>query len=154
MDTLYIKMCEKCEEIQKLWKHLKGDLCYWENEIFISQNLDEPVIVIDWENLDGNFAILITEPNDEFGKYSKYTPVTWLPRQDELQRMLEENPSPNLFARFISFLGWDGVTFCNQGYPMTRPPNFTSMEQLWLAFVMKEKYSKQWSADEQEWVVI
>jgi hypothetical protein len=27
-----------------------------------------------------------------------------------------------------------------------------SVEQLWLAFVMKEKYSKQWLQSEREWV--
>ena len=32
--------------------------------------------------------------------------------------------------------------------------NPSTWEQLWLAFVMKEKYSKQWLAEKQEWVII
>jgi hypothetical protein len=30
---------------------------------------------------------------------------------------------------------------------------FDSMEQLWLAFVMKEKYNKQWNFETKEWEV-
>ncbi len=73
----------------------------------------------------------------------------WLPRQDQLQEMVEPKPSPRLFAEFMTFLGYDGEHFSG-GYPITRPPDFSSMEQLWLAFVMKEKYGKTWNGE--EWV--
>ncbi len=73
-------------------------------------------------------------------------------RQDQLQEMIQENPSPKLLVQFIYFLGWDGATFSKHGYPMTKPPEFTSLEQLWLAFVMKEKYNKVWDSTKGDWM--
>jgi len=64
----------------------------------------------------------------------------WLPRQDQLQEMVgEEYPIDLLygFHRFYNTMGCDL-------YPHTINGAKTSMEQLWLAFVMKEKYNKVW----------
>ncbi len=70
--------------------------------------------------------------------------------QSQLQEMLEDRPSPKLFTRFLSFLGWDGATFTAYNYsPKLTIGLFTSMEQLWLAFVMFQLYKKKW--DNGEW---
>ena len=65
-----------------------------------------------------------------------------LERQDQLQEMVSGGDKPFdiglLFGRAFRFL-MDG----NCEY-------ITSMEQLWLAFVMKEKYNKVW--DGEKWV--
>ena len=58
---------------------------------------------------------------------------TWLPRQDQLQEMVSERTSWVLakdFAAQVYHLSGDTAM---------------SMEQLWLAFVMHEKYAKTWN---------
>lgn len=62
----------------------------------------------------------------------------WIPRQDQLQGMVD------IDNWLLGTLG-DFHKFCDL---VTRP--FTSMEQLWLAFVMKEKHLKYWHED--NWV--
>ncbi len=68
---------------------------------------------------------------------------TWLPRQDQLQEMAFSNTSGtdhkmirelNVFYDY-----WD-----ENGIPTI----FFSWEQLWLAFVMKERYDKTWNGKE------
>ncbi len=78
---------------------------------------------------------------------------TCLKTQDQLQEMLGEYPEEtalaknekfqtNLTAKLASFMD-----FVQPEYELYLPEytkHFTSMEQLWLAFVMKEKYNKTW----------
>lgn len=60
----------------------------------------------------------------------------WLPRQDQLQEMVGyQIPSGTQLQLFFAF---------------TLTQKRISMEQLWLAFVMKEKYGKVWNGE--EWV--
>ncbi len=95
----------------------------------------------------------------------------WLPRQDQLQEMvlLKEPVSllPPLQTMILDFHKFTNPEdFClhkedrepgfySQGYCKIcfdqrneREQQFTSMEQLWLAFVMKEKYDKTWNGTE------
>lgn len=66
----------------------------------------------------------------------------WLPRQDQLQKMADET--------FVIF--WQEFL----EYEYFKLPEYMkdidgdSMEQLWLAFVMKEKYNKVWNS--KEWI--
>ena len=66
---------------------------------------------------------------------------TWIPRQDQLQGMIigkEKDISVNilnLHAKFNHFLGFVA-------------PRPLSMEQLWFAFVMKEKFNKTWDGED------
>lgn len=67
----------------------------------------------------------------------------YLPRQDELQALCRFCYSPwdliNMFQRYLSGgLGW-WFGFSESNYP--KP----SMEQLWLAFVMKKIFGKVWN---------
>ncbi len=65
---------------------------------------------------------------------------TWLPTQSQLQEMLEENhPLP---------LAFELKHWCEMNYEYA--DDFTSMEQLWLAFVMKSLCLKVW--DGNKWV--
>ena len=64
--------------------------------------------------------------------------------QDQLQKMVG-----GLEKGFIDFPEWLEHTY---GPHYRDKPNghlhiFTSWEQLWLAFVMKEKYSKKWEGE-------
>ena len=62
---------------------------------------------------------------------------TWLPRQDQLQEMSEYFPSTLL----LNSMFWNFAKDCYL-------PDEASMEQLWLAFVMKELHNKQWTGSE------
>ena len=59
--------------------------------------------------------------------------------QDQLQEMVNENGILNMFH---SFMEWFNSDEEYEQLPMD------SMEQLWLAFVMKEKHSKTWNGKE------
>ena len=133
MDTSeqYIKMCEKAEEVQKLWIRARFDFIWLENE----KRLD---VLIDLEYGDGctKFIPLITTAGNENPAY------IWLPRQDQLQGMIEET-LPGLLIRFSrSWIGKIVLEFNDYFNKLS------SMEQLWLAFVMKELYGKTWNGED------
>ena len=69
--------------------------------------------------------------------------IVWLPRQDQLQEMV----STNYWSDIERFSG-----FCKNKLLLEPLRNIKeqSMEQLWLAFVMKEKYGKYWNGN--DWV--
>lgn len=139
MDTseLYIKMCGKATEIQDIKQDKKNR---WALTDFIRK-------------VHGMF--------------------TWLPRQDQLQEMLN-----GLDGIYVSITSPQGNTnykygfteillrrcllnkfhqWCNNNeyhvmFRFHTPfDSFESMEQLWLAFVMGEKYNKTW--DGKDWVM-
>ena len=62
----------------------------------------------------------------------------WLPRQDQLQEMVDISDWRFKLVNCASFLA------DNFG-------SFATMEQLWLAFVMKEKYHKIWNGE--DWII-
>lgn len=82
-------------------------------------------------------------------------------KQDELQEMVYEKPSeqskfPHI-AKFSMFwwafpncIGVAGVVNGKEKVTLPYLDYFNSMEQLWLAFVMKEKHNKTWNG--KEWV--
>jgi hypothetical protein len=124
MDTseTYIKMCD-CPEIQGLRKSLNGD--------FVYDLVSEKIIV-----------------KSEF----QGSPInsTWLPRQDQLQEMASLK---HFFIDFIfseKNIAMTTETLVELGKNDTIQQFYqaTSMEQLWLAFVMKEKFNKTWSGTE------
>ena len=106
---VYIEMCEKAKEIQKL-KPLGKSLNAW-----------------------GKDDLSI-----------------WLPRQDQLQEMIDRSilneTSLALAKRFGKWL--ENNSFI--GSCLTEIVRKNSMEQLWLAFVMKEKYNKTWNGE--DWI--
>jgi len=120
------KMFEKAEEIQegkRLW--LDGD-CFYDSET-------------------GKVDLFCEGCNDEWGYFDKGVGAIWLPRQDQLQEMVETTETlPELIVqdKLAHFCMW-------VKYQCHIP--LTSMEQLWLAFVMKEKYNKTW--DGEEWLI-
>ena len=136
MDTSkqYIKMCD-CPEIQEGHEYAYGD---WG---LIKQN-------------DGEIKSHVAT----FGEYSE--PIygmmndrgcgccsgsaetsVWLPRQDQLQDMLLYTPV-RFAERFYNFLRYL-ITYDWEQWKVV----CFSMEQLWLAFVMKEKYGKVWDGE-------
>jgi hypothetical protein len=72
----------------------------------------------------------------------------WLPRQDQLQEMLDHTlrATHKLFSRFVlDDYFKPTLRESEKGSPFAY---FSSMEQLWLAFVMEECYNKRWTGNE------
>jgi hypothetical protein len=150
MDTseTYVKMCEKAVEIQGEWKPTPGDFIYRkfnlfgekiDREIWSEDELSE-INIIWWKSVvDGFYAC--TNEKGESRTYKHPADMVretsvWLPRQDQLQEMVHFTNPHEMLDRFDMFRGdFEG--------------EFT-MEQLWLAFVMKEKYGKTWNGE--DWV--
>lgn len=150
MDTTpeYIKMCEKATEIQALAKSLPmhenngeyvctyegtksfcpkcgswvhQDYCGWCGK----KKKEEDAVFLSYRNS-------VPQPIEEFG-------YIWLPRQDQLQEILKYQ----LGGMIMLFHEWiEKSVFPDNTHD--------SMEQLWLAFVMKELHNKVWNGE--EWV--
>jgi hypothetical protein len=138
MDTseIYIKMCKKAEEIQKLWSPKVGDWA-WRGEKYLQIK---------------DACIVITDIN--FQK----TEEIWLLRQDQIQEMITEK----IVTRYIklSLIGtsmfynlfkaldlWIDKLSSEKNHYADRLLIFSG-EQLWLVFVMNEKYNKIWDGNE------
>ena len=101
-------------------------------------------------DMDNNRHLGCTPTGDFY--YGFREKIVWLPRQDQLQEMLGETHS----VRPISLVGFlhqvlnEDLT-CTEEVPCNGCVeeakywrSFGSMEKLWLAFVMKEKFNKAW----------
>jgi len=135
MDTSkeYILQCEKAVEIQKLHKMNTGD-CYYQTKD-------------DSDYCEGAFTCWNgLRPNAGYHDYDSwwYFPddCIWLPKQDQLQEMVktEKYGCDKNFWLLEDFMRWRNKY----------AEDNASMEQLWLAFVMKEKYSKTWNGTDWE----
>lgn len=127
MDTSeeYIKMCELAKEIQELFKPTDGV-----SGDFVCRKRDRKLVVLYYNKYDGY-------PPEE---YTNRDTAIWLPRQDQLQEIVFDKTLLSKPANMLQYC----LDFINQNYQ-----RFFSMESLWLAFVMKEKYGKTW--DGKEW---
>lgn len=164
----YIKMCEKAEEIQSALSNNDG----YGGEIKQNDNNepypiawiydDEPQCLKCEREVKSNFCpkcgsktqIRVTGSICKDGPCSndlESDRIVWLPRQDQLQWMLKNTHT----------FGWALDCFILWVYEVDEEnrmiglnnnllKQFTSMEQLWLTFIMKEKYNKVW--DGKDWV--
>jgi len=157
MDTseTYIKMCD-CPELQEQWRVACGDYC-------LITKPDNRIVIVVEGNLEirtsaSNF-VTVTFP-ESYGRNTdlkKLDNLIWLPRQDQLQEMvgLELLEDTHLVI-------WKTLWNTSLKMEITKKDKVTrkqqywyyvegeSMEQLWLTFVMKEKYNKIWSVKEWE----
>ena len=121
MDTEYIKQCEKAEEIQELAPKHLTVLGYGDR--------------IAYDNEGNCWAIGL-------GKFP-----TWLPLEHQLQAMCSFARYPYLLVQvFAREVNGGGIS-----YVWNNGQHFTSMEQLWLAFVYKELYNRVW--DGEDWIL-
>lgn len=140
----YVKMCERSKKYLPI-KPSQGD--------FIA-NLS----TVGGTYIFVNYLYQPEETNNEWHLIcDDYSPNYLVPllRQDQLQEMLYEINNdfsqPNI-KYGITYVGCpdcivkDLSKFSEQDCSL----NLTSMEQLWLAFVMKEKFNKVWNG--QDWV--
>ena len=117
----YVKMCEKSEEIQR-YSH-SGVFLYTEKEYWAQPRYGQ--FIVDYS----------------LGRDGRPYDAIWLPRQDQLQDMVKEDA----ITQVHKLWGWI-LTYNYVPLGLPQP----SMEQLWLAFAMKEKYDKVWNGE--EWV--
>ena len=137
MDTSekYILMSSKAKKIlgKSLW--LAGDFYAYRIPARVIENSDKdayPVGVF-----SGNYR--------DYGMTTDGEPFnSWIPlyRQDQLQKMVDDY---NIYSQISRFDKWTHDVAFYQGV------QWSSMEQLWLAFVMHEKYQKQWDKEKKEW---
>ena len=126
---IYIKMCKKAIEVQALWKQERGDMVY-PYGMFMMTTL----------NSDNTKTYTFTMARDMGGGNVVYVDdksIVWLPNQDQLQEILGKSVSYNIIG-FYKYVKHEGQS------------NNPSMEQLWLAFVMKEKFNKTWNGE--KWI--
>ncbi|KKL86094.1 hypothetical protein LCGC14_1948180 [marine sediment metagenome] len=122
MDTskTNIKMAD-CPEIQKQLPEMAGKETYQvdglDGRLFFHKGVEYHLVPSRWRSLTANKNF------------------TWLPYQHQLQEMVGYSFA-TLLVEFEKFTVW---RLCECSFPPE------TMEQLWLAFVMKEKYGKVWS---------
>ena len=120
----YVKMCWEAEEIQKEFK----------GKLECGKSMPGACYIHEYGGVHicGGYM-----DNYNCNRY-----FAWLPRQDELQPMLGDfDDCMNLIDRY------DCISAVVHDFP-----DVTSMEQLWLAFVMHEKYQKTWDTSTSKWV--
>lgn len=147
----YIDMCRKAVEIQEAWKPTEGDLV-WHNADHrkesgdIRQFCQSLHILINGDRAEGRcpkmlHCSILGIFNLEDVKKPGPKHIIWLPKQDQLQEMISSEWYKiwNIQSHFMKFAGGE-YPF----YPYCSLSHFHSMEQLWLAFIMKEKFNKYW----------
>lgn len=96
--------------------------------------------VIIYEN--DKYTICSDENANFFVLHSEYG-LFQLERQDQLQEMIFYNKNDK--SAYLRSMYLNIVVF--NGFVQRQAYLFSSMEQLWLAFVMKEKYNKIWNGE-------
>ncbi len=143
MDTseTYIKQCAKASEIQSLRKATQKELDYhgkasphWQPGDFYTCTTGR-----------GRFDGIISEGEDN--PPDMFKPV-WLPRQDQLQEIVKNAQSGDWLFDLLD--GFHDFALGNGIYGTSTHYKFESMEQLWLAFIMKGKYNKVWNG--KDWI--
>lgn len=143
----YILQCERAGEIQEEWKPQLYDYTY--------HPLNGVKCVVDIIERTKNYARLTVWRST----YNLSCELIWLPTQSQLQeilRKLYERKYPHQFDKQHPYNGilihelWKFSGVCVNSV-LTKNDYKLSWEQLWLAFVMHEKYSKQWLTEKGEW---
>jgi hypothetical protein len=161
----YIQLCEKAQEIQDLWQYDDGDFYLHR---FTDENTDDKCKVLIGKDINMTLCIVCNVKDSYGDQYvSEYNPKgenVWLPRQDQLQSIYAENTQ--LDTEGLLEVITDFRDFCDPFDRLGTMPlpvatreaeeeekyvkQFTSMEQLWLAVVMKENFQKIWNGEEWE----
>jgi hypothetical protein len=126
MDTseTFIKQCEKAEEIQVLRPMNQR----WEMGDYVSEGY------IRWTIAEGKMGRCFSD--------------IWLPRQDQLQEMVAFERDDMGYTDITFWLLHKFWDFVEEHKPIHHKGETRSMEQLWLAFVYKEKYNKAWNGEQ------
>lgn len=133
----YILMCEKAYPIIGSKILEEGDYWYLYDE---REDKKEVFLITGYPTDSGIYGPGISEKGDMDG----WIPLCPVYRQDQLQAMCQPISTDELIRRFFE---WYHVWFMSQTVVIAC---HTSMEQLWLAFVMKEQRNK--TRDGNDWI--
>lgn len=140
-----LDMIRKAVEIQELWERKYQDCFLWQRVygfrcLTIVFCFNSKLIFTTSTSYSLESAPLWELKNEE---------LIWLPRQDQLQKMVNNvYDLPGLIAAFNYF--------CHNIYDVELRSKqraykyFVTIEQLWLAFVMKEIFNKTWNG--RDWI--
>jgi hypothetical protein len=134
-------MCQKAKEIQEQW-----DLDDGSNYVAIIHD--------GYAMTDVSLGYITNSETKILKAHDQGEGRVWLPRQDQLQDMLMDDSKDygHIVHLFVEYLCdttdyHGGIRFAD----VDIYGDFTSFEQLWLAFLMDEKYSKYWNG--KDWVL-
>jgi hypothetical protein len=141
-------MCQKAKEIQNLWNPKQCDFIINHEDLEEGLSFCKPaesmVQVVDMYYNEQDNERFLQECEDLKEQ------ALWLPRQDQLQRIIEpDNAEVYSVMRKVMEMQYHDYS---KNAMVTAPELFYSMEQLWLAYIMREKFHKVWS--EEDWVMI
>lgn len=134
----YVRMCKKAKEIRKTWRLNAGDWLYSPFKNVVVQSY-------------GNNQKMTDEEKEIW---------LFLPRQDQLQGMVFQEDSQPIWTAIDCFHHFCYPYRDTCILPITNKEceeqelyveKFKSMEQLWLAFVMYNKYNKKWNGE--DWIL-
>ncbi len=147
----FVEMCRQAKEIKEVWNPQIGDyvgsaykLTKFEG-LLVKSNVRDSELIDTWFILKtNNNETTLKFVDDEISPESiHYFPIY---RQDQLQEMIWREgwlhiAKQCILATFCSFAQkrWDTTGI------------FSSMEQLWLAFVMRERFNKVWNPLITQW---
>ncbi len=130
----YIRMCDRAEEIQCLWRPTYGDFyadATGQIRCWISKK--SPV-----ERFKKGFGICVQNSIIQLSKY------TWLPRQNQLIEMAQV-PGRRYESVVQDFFDWSKRPYGTYAGDPGRL--FKTMEKIWLGFVMHQKFGRLWDGD-------
>jgi hypothetical protein len=144
----YTMMCQKASEIQNLWQPKQCDFIInledLEEGLSFCRQGESLVQVVDMYYQDHESS----EYQQECQDLSENS--LWLPRQDQLQKIIEPDNS-KIYAIIAKVIETQYFDFSKNIF-VAATDIFYSMEQLWLGYIMKEKYNKMWN--EEEWLIV
>jgi len=134
----FINMCIKATEIQEKWQHVPGD--------FFTTRYREVAVLSLWGGVGYEMPREKQIINSDHRTEERNTPWVWLPRQDQLQFLLYE-----IWDNGITFMiKMNNLIDFFDSYDAHEKDPFSSMEQAWLALLMKERYNKTWNGEDWE----
>ncbi|MBF0516764.1 MAG: hypothetical protein HQK97_06545 [Nitrospirae bacterium] len=123
----YIGMCEKAVWLQQLWEITYADYYCDRSAVFGTRDGSPGISLVDDK-------VLIDVMNQDF----KRSKAVWLPRQDQLQELLNVTDPFDIIHLLNEFTGRvDNAT----------RQRWTSMEQLLLSAYALHKHKRQWTGE-------
>ena len=137
-------MCEKAADLQKESCILEQNLYLIPSDVFILHDNFQFVTYGGRSQHGWVYFFLANEPPYVIFDKKVWERFIWLPRQDQLQDILDLDEKPYYLVRdfYKSMTKWE---FRDGEYANDDFLQFTSIEQLWLIFVMREKFNKTWN---------
>jgi hypothetical protein len=132
----YIKMCQKATEIQVgLWNG--GDFTWLPGDDMVR------IVVKPSTAVHEQDAVVWLETICDLNDLD----AVWLPRQDQLQGLVDGD----VYNQTYDIFDFASGAYFDDQFDGNEPGKvFPSWEQMWLRFVMREKFSKTWNGE--DWV--